>query len=242
VSSVVRALRILDLLAQSTDPVPLAEVCRRLEIPKSTAHNILRDLVAEGFAEVHQGVAYTVGIRAFEVGSGHLRVRGVQGAVTGELVRLSRSLEVTSHFAVLDGADVVYLAKEDPPGLGIRLASSVGARLPAHTTAVGKANLAWLGDAQVRSQLAAATRKAAIQAVLDELAQVRQRGYATDDGATAPGVMCVAAPAFGPNGPTGAVGVSYVRGSAERLDEVVAQVTESAKRMSAMFGGGSSVV
>ena len=49
---------------------------------------------------------------------------------------------MTSHFAVLEGDEVIYLAKHDPPGLGLKLASSLGARLPAAVTAVGKAQLA----------------------------------------------------------------------------------------------------
>ena len=61
-----------------------------------------------------------------------------------ELARLTRALNITSHYAVLDGTEVLYLCKEDPPTLGIQLASAIGACLPSHLTAVGKACLAWL--------------------------------------------------------------------------------------------------
>ncbi|MFI9605025.1 IclR family transcriptional regulator C-terminal domain-containing protein [Streptomyces sp. NPDC052043] len=87
-----------------------------------------------------------IGLKAFEVGSAHLRRVGVTGIVAPELSRLTRALGVTSHYAILDHTDAVYLCKQDPPGLGIRLASSVGARLPSHLTAVGKACLAWLAE------------------------------------------------------------------------------------------------
>lgn len=234
-SSVVRAMRILELLAARAEPVSLATVAQELAIPKSTAHGILADLLDEGFVEAHPPAGYTVGIRAFEVGAGHLRVRGVEGLVTGELARLSRSLDVTAHYAVLDGADVVYLAKEDPPGLGLRLASSVGARLPAARTAVGKAALAWLDPELVAEHVGTGGRVPAV--VGSDLADVRATGYATDDGATAAAIMCVAAPVFGPRGPRGAIGVSYLRDGDLEVEQVGAQVREAAARATATVGG-----
>ena len=143
-TSVVRAVRILDRLAHSQTPMTLAEIASELDIPKSTAYTILRDLASESFVTVSSPPAYSIGLKAFEVGSAHLRAFGIAGAVAPELARLTRELNITSHYAVLDGTEVLYLCKEDPPTLGIQLASSIGARLPSHLTAVGKACLAWL--------------------------------------------------------------------------------------------------
>jgi DNA-binding IclR family transcriptional regulator len=143
-TSVVRAARILDRLAHSQAPMTLAEIASELGIPKSTAFTILRDLASESFVTVSSPPAYWIGLKAFEVGSAHLRASGTAGAVAPELARLTRALNITSHYAVLDGTEVLYLCKEDPPTLGIQLASAVGARLPSHLTAVGKACLAWL--------------------------------------------------------------------------------------------------
>ena len=143
-TSVVRAARILDRLAHSQTPMTLAEIASELDIPKSTAYTILRDLASESFVTVSSPAAYSIGLKAFEVGSAHLRASGTAGAVAPELARLTRALNITSHYAVLDGTEVLYLCKEDPPTLGIQLASAIGARLPSHLTAVGKACLAWL--------------------------------------------------------------------------------------------------
>src|SRR3954463_7003456 len=130
-------MRILDLIAHSEKPMTLSRIAEALDIPKSTAHGILRELSKESFVELVEPAAYAVGLKAFEVGAAHLRRTSVVGFVAPELVRLTGILTMTSHYAIIDGTDVVYLCKEDPPGLGVQLASSIGARLPSHLTAVG---------------------------------------------------------------------------------------------------------
>lgn len=240
-TSVVRAMRILDLLAHSEKPLNLTPIADALEIPKSTAHKILRDLVAEGFVQIVEPSAYEIGLKAFEVGSAHLRVAGVVGLVAPELVRLTRALNVTSHYAVLDAADAVYLCKEDPPGLGVQLASSIGARLPAHLTAVGKACLAWLADDVVKAHFETArgrrlsTRRLAV--LKRELADVREVGYATDAGEAAAGIQCVAAPVFDMAGPRGAIGTSYLLGVCDAPEQIAGEVTSAAARVTALLGG-----
>ena len=241
-TSVVRAARILDRLAHSQTPMTLAEIASELDIPKSTAYTILRDLASESFVTVSSPPAYSIGLKAFEVGSAHLRASGTAGAVAPELARLTRALNITSHYAVLDGTEVLYLCKEDPPTLGIQLASAIGARLPSHLTAVGKACLAWLEADCLPGHVELATRGADGQTIslpdlTAELAQIRVQGFATDDGAAAAGIQCVAAPVFGLTGLKGAIGVSLLRGSAPSLDPVANDVKTAAARATIALGG-----
>ncbi|MFF1734618.1 IclR family transcriptional regulator [Streptomyces sp. NPDC058247] len=243
-SSVTRALRILDLIAHAGKPLTLKHIAEVLDIPRSTAHGILRDLTRERFVETGEPAAYTIGIKAFEVGAAHLRVAGVGGVIAVELVRLTDALDITAHYAVLDGTEAVYLYKQDPPGLGVQLASSVGARLPAHLTAVGKCCLAWLHPRDLAAHVAPAVREgpdgdAVLAALTDELAKVRERGYATDHGQVAGGVECLAAPVFDTSGVKGAVGISYLRGAEARAGEATEQVRQTAARLTSMFGGNN---
>lgn len=246
-SSVTRALWILDLVAHADGPVPLREIAERLQIPKSTAHGILRDLVRERFLEVREPATYSIGIKAFEVGAAHLRTAGVDGLIAGELARLSRTLEVTAHYAVLDGTEAVYLYKQDPPGLGVRLASSVGARLPAHLTAVGKCCLAWLEPERAAAHVdpEADVDRAVLAA---ELAEVRRLGHATDHGQVADGIECLAAPVFDAAGLKGAVGVSFLRGTDKGTGtdpgtgtapaaSCAEHVGQTARRLTSILGG-----
>jgi DNA-binding IclR family transcriptional regulator len=240
-SSVQRAVQILELLARADQPMRLSAIARELGIPKSTTHSILCELT-DSLTVAADESGYSVGLKAFEIGSSFLRSAGSVARITPEMSRLTRVLNVVSHYAILDGTDVVYLCKEDPGGLGIRLASSIGARLPAYLTAVGKSCLAWLPPGDVSAHLPAtgcsggsgAAEGAALAA---ELESVRALGYSTDHGATAPGIQCVAAPVFDHLGPHGAVGVSYLMASEHRVDVVAREVRRSAEQVTLALGG-----
>jgi DNA-binding IclR family transcriptional regulator len=241
-NSVTRALRLLELIADNDGaPMRLSALAAAIGAPKSSVHSILRSLVAQRFLEPTDEGCYRLGIRAFEVGSAYTRHMSPTRAVHAELVDLSHELKVTAHFAILDGPEVLYIEKEDPPGRGIRVASAVGARLPAHLTAVGKAALAY-ADASVVTQADLSVRgtsgRALSQAGLDdELRQVRRHGYAVDDGDTAAGIRCVAAAVFDATQRCcGAVGVSYLSSGGLSTETVAQQIRAAANRTSQRLG------
>jgi DNA-binding IclR family transcriptional regulator len=224
--SVLRALEILDLLAATERPLGLAQIAKEFGIPKSSCLALLRALCARDFVRQEPGGAYVLGLRTFEVGAAYLRAVTPVGAATPELRALTERLGMTSHFAVLEGDEVVYLAKQDPPGTGVRLASSLGARLSAWTTAVGKAQLAF------RDPVVAGTADS--HGALEE---VRRRGYAVDEGTTAAGIRCVAAPVFGVGGCCGAVGVSYLMHDRADVPAIADLIVSAAMRVSSDLGG-----
>lgn len=230
--SVTRALAILDLIATSEQPATLASISRELGVPKSSAHSLLKALVSAEYAEVGEHGEYHLGVHSFEVGAAYLRTTTPVRAAERQLQILTDTLGVTSHFAVVDGADVVYLAKHDPPGLGFRLASALGARLPAGKTAVGKAQLAFSGtavDVPVPAELAR------------ELRQVQLDGYAVDEGLTAVGIRCIASPVFDSARCCGAIGVSYPIDGGPESHQVAEAVRTAAARASAQLGHRSEV-
>ena len=147
-----RALSILELLSLSDGPMALGEVATRLKLPKSSALSLLRALVAGDFCVTDGKGLYALGIHTFEVGAGYLRSMTPVRSVTPELEWLTEVLAMTSHFAVLQGDEVIYLAKHDPAALGLKLASSLGARVPAAVTAVGKAQLAYKDRGPMRGR------------------------------------------------------------------------------------------
>jgi len=248
--SVARALSILELLARTDRAMSLAEVAAQLKIPKSSALTVLRALVGAEFCAVDSKGSYALGLHSFEVGAAYLRSMTPARSVMPELEWLTESLGVTSHFAVLDHDEVIYLAKHDPPGLGLKLASSLGARLPAAVTAVGKAQLAFRPPGARRAVHVVTSRTlpkspgrgpdagAGLEA---ELERVRRQGYAIDDGQTAIGIRCVAAPVFNEYACCGAIGVSYLLGGVPAVDTVAHAVLEAAGRASDRLGGRSAL-
>jgi DNA-binding IclR family transcriptional regulator len=132
---------------------------------------------------------------------------------------LAREFGETVHFAILDGQQVVYRAKVDPPVGAIRLTSTIGGRNPAYRTAVGKLLLsfdihsveqleAWLGGAELAQRTEKTlTTPAELFAEIDAS---RERGYGIDDQENEVGVNCIALPVFlEPGRPvSGAVSIS----------------------------------
>lgn len=230
--SVRRALAVLELLARSGRPLSLSEIAGELRLAKSSARELLLALSDRRFACLDASGRYRLGVRCFEVGAAYARAMTPVRASERELEQLTRCLGVTSHFAVLDGSEVVYLLKHDPPGSGPKLASSLGGRLPAATTAVGKAQLAERADDRV------ATGAAGLDGGLSgELAEVRRRGYAVDEGETAVGIRCVAAPVFDAAGCCGALGVSCLIQGGPDVETLERAVRAAAERASARLGG-----
>jgi IclR family acetate operon transcriptional repressor len=121
--------------------------------------------------------------------------------------------------AVLDGREVVYRAKVDPPTGAVRLTSTVGGRNPAHTTAVGKLLLAqeldtlddveaWIGSTPLVRRTPRTLCSAT--ALHRELRITRERGYGADDQENETGVNCLSLPVYAtsPTTPSGALSIS----------------------------------
>jgi DNA-binding IclR family transcriptional regulator len=238
--SVERAVRALRHIGASERPLPLAALARDVGVPKSSLHSLLRALEAQGFIENLDG-GYVLGLRVFELGCAYARAASSLRVVNPVLVAVSRRLDMTAHFAVRDGDEVVYLAKEEPPGLLIRLASFVGGRLPVHLTAVGQAILAASGPAPLAEVSLEPKGSSGFPRSRAELAQtlngVTRRGYAVDEGETLKPVRCVAAAVRGSAGDVcGAVGVSYLRHGGPSLRVVGPAVKEAAAEVSYRLG------
>ena len=112
---------------------------------------------------------------------------------------LVAELDETVHLGRLDGTDIVYLAKRESTQQ-LRLFSAVGRRLPAYTTALGKALLAGLPDDQLDDHLPARLQPMTEATITDRrqlrtcLAEIRERGWSSDEGENAVGIACVAVP------------------------------------------------
>jgi DNA-binding IclR family transcriptional regulator len=241
--AVTRAAAILDALAeQPLTAVPLSDLARRLDIPKSSVANICLALVEAGLVR-RVGSGFQLGRRLAELGGAYLTaVDQVQ-----EFYELADQLPVaseeTTQMALLDGLDVTYLARHDGRQ-PIRLASEIGRRLPASCTALGKAALASLDPADLAGRLRGVeslpvmTPKShrRVADLLDDLDNVRRCGYAVDDEETAEGIVClgVAIPQRRPGDETYALSVTMlkVRADDARREAVVADLQRLARLLS----------
>jgi DNA-binding IclR family transcriptional regulator len=214
-----RVLAVLAELAEHPSGVGLDELTRALNSPKSTVHRALAALCRAGFADQPSRGNYVLGDEFLRLAY-HFQDRRPDSARVGPVLeRLAAEYGETAHFAVLDGTEVVYRAKVDPPSGAVRLTSTVGGRNPAYCTAVGKVLMSllissetelmdWLGPRTLAARTA--NTLVSVSALLDELQATRERGYAIDNQESELGVNCVALPVAWPGDavPVGAISVS----------------------------------
>lgn len=219
VQSVERVFELLELINDAGGEVTLSELATSTDLPLPTIHRLLRTLVGKGYVRQQPNRRYVLGPRLIRLGEGANRQFGA--LARPHLKHLVDALGETANMAVLDSDMVVYIAQV-PSLHSMRMFTEVGRRAHTHDTGVGKAILAQLDDESVRRLVLRAgmptpTTKsiASIDALLDELATVRERGFAVDDGEQELGVRCFAVAV--PTSPTPtAISVS---GPISRVDE-----------------------
>jgi DNA-binding IclR family transcriptional regulator len=179
----------------------LAEISSRLDIPKPTALRLLECLRDEGFlAWDGETGAYSLGLRAFEVGSVYLATLPLEQAALPFLRRLSEETNLTANLGVVDRFEVVHLAIVEPER-PLRYHTRVGTRDYLHCTGLGKVLLAQFDRAALDDLVRTVGLPARTPATLTgrtaldaELVGVRRLGYAEDREETIPGLRCLAVP------------------------------------------------
>lgn len=248
VPAVARALDILELLLEGDGTLSPPEITRKLNLPRTTVHELVSTLTARGYLMAVPGQAgrYRLGVRTYQLGSRYAEQLDL--AAEGQQVALSvaRTCDETVHVAILEDADVIYIAKVDSTH-AVRMVSAAGRRLPAHCTAVGKMLLAMLPDPVLEARLPDGRRLTAMtgnsitspRELRRRLAEVRERGIAVEERESNPDVSCVAAPVRDAAGEVVAalsISVPTVRWSEERRPELERLAVEGAEALSARLG------
>ena len=238
-----RAALILSAFEHGEPVLSLADLSAHTGLPKSTVHRFAEQFLELGWFERAVG-GYRVGLRLFEVGGLADRRKRLTDCAAPHLQHLAAQTRCAVHLGVLEGSDVVYLAKL--PIRGLTLPTRDGGRMPASCTGLGKAMLAFAGDEQVEAIVHKGLERLTPTSIVDpgllhqELAAVRERGVAYDREEACVGVSCVAAPIRGAGRAVGAVSVT---GFTERFDvpAIERQVRETAQRIwNDLFGSPSS--
>jgi IclR family KDG regulon transcriptional repressor len=249
VAAVSRSLDVLEVFLNEPGPLSVAQLSQRVDIPRSTLHEIVYTLRVRGYLEP-QGDGFSIGLRLFELGNAYRAQLDLAAAGREEASQLVEATGETAQVAILDGTEVVYVAKVDGSDM-LRLVSEVGRRLPATCTGVGKAILSGLPDEEVGAlyptdaDLVVMTphsigSRATLAA---QLARTREQGYAFDDCESNVAVRCVAAPIANASGAVVAaisVSVPTVRWDAKTEQRLAAVVRPAAARLSRRLGAPQS--
>lgn len=202
VQALQRGIVLLGVLARD-DKATLTELALATGMPPSTAHRLLMTLQAHGYTDFDEATnMWMVGVEAFRTGNSFLRRTKVAEAAREIMRDLVAQTGETANLAVADEGEVVFLSQVECPN-PIRASFPAGARTPMHASGIGKAMMATLERAEVerllqKTGLSEFTQNTLTSpgALFDDLATIKQRGWALDDEERHPGMRCVAAPVF----------------------------------------------
>jgi IclR family acetate operon transcriptional repressor len=245
IQSVDRALAALDTIgAAGAGGIGLSELARALGSSKSSALSLVRTLAERDFVAQVDGGRYRLGLALARLGDLALSQITLYDVAMPVLRRLTDATARTARVGVFDDGYAIVIGRVDGPG-SIRIESHLGRRELPHCSALGKAILSQLPDDAVRAialrtGLPARTANTItdVDALLRELARVRERGFAIDDEEDSAGVFCVGAPVRDHRGEcVGAISVSGVKVALGdgfgRLPQIVA---EHAAQISSSLG------
>jgi DNA-binding IclR family transcriptional regulator len=245
-TAVERTLLILEAVAQRQTGMSNADFSRKLKIPKSSASYILRTLEQHGYLRRDkEDGKYRLGMKVLGLSRGALSSVNVRGVALPIMRHLVEQVHITTHLAILDNDEAVYVEKVEAPGF-VKMDTWIGRRMEVHTTGVGKAILAFLDpkeqEAIIRRRGLKKFTPLTITSpykMMKEFERVRQMGYAVDDEENSLGVRCVGAAIFNAQGKveasvasTGTI-TEVPRDAVPRLAEMV---KEAARRISHQIG------
>jgi IclR family transcriptional regulator, pca regulon regulatory protein len=248
--SLERGLAILRAFTPDRPWMGIADIAQALEMSRPTTHRYASTLVALDYLEQGPRRKYRLGMRAGDPGRTAVNSTGLRALPHEYLADLRHRSGCSASVAVLDGKDIVYV---DRARSSLRGQSEVqarlgrGSRLPAETTAMGRAILAHLPEHEQREAMERVTaradskqRGAAEEKLMDELKRIREKGFAIADQMHVEGQWCVAAPLHSHGGSViGAVEVAAAKAAhsqAETITQLAPLVVRSAKDMSARLG------
>lgn len=242
VPGLVRGIRILRMFRRDRPVISAPEMAHELGIPRSTVFRLVQTLEHLGLLErVAQGQGFRTGIGVLALGYEVLGAMDIAELGRPFIDRLSAATGLASHLVIRDGASVVVVYKtagSSPYSSGL----TVGSRLPAHATALGRMTLIDTSEAELQAlygtdalEAYSAQTPTSLAALRDVLSEDRRRGHAISDSSFEPGIASIAAPVRDRSGKAfAAININQYGPLAQgpKLAETVAHVVAAAAELS----------
>ena len=206
-----RVLALIGAFDEEHRTLSLSELADRADLPLPTAHRLVGELVAWGALTRRPSGQYVVGRRLWDVGLLAPVQTGLRQLASPFLHDLYGATLATVHLAVRDGAEVLYLDRL-AGNTSVPVVSSIGSRLPLHSTGVGKVLLAH-APAEVQTAVLSDLRRITPYTITQpgtlrrQLARVHRDGYATTVEEMSLGACSVAVPIRTEQGVVAALGI-----------------------------------
>ncbi len=245
IRSVVKAFRILELFDRHQPSLTIGDIANKAGLNRATAYRLCMTLVDLGYLDRQDNGPYRLGLKAVGLAQAAAGTHELPELALPVLQRLQEQTSETVNLAVLEGTEIVYLARlRSQHILGIQL--SVGSRIPFHASSLGKAIAAFLPV----HELDVIMKNARLDRLTDhtistsaqfrrELGTIRTQGYALNLEEMAPGIRGIAMPLFNHVGyPVAAVNIALTRQLS--ADEIIAELhpplAEATAEISASLG------
>lgn len=240
IRSVARAIDVIRAFSADKPRLTLAEVARRSNLGNATARRFLLTLESLGYVR-SEGREFTLTPAVLELGYSYLSALRLPEVAQPHLEKLSQLTGEATSAGVLDHGDAVYIGGVPTPRI-MSLAVTVGARMPAFATSLGRVLLAYLPDEELEAFLAdfhaeRFTSHTVVSAteLRSELVRVAAQGWSLVDQELGEGIRSIAVPLWRQGKPVAAINVTSTSGmlSAERLKiDILPLVQATAKRIS----------
>lgn len=245
IQSLDRALDVLEVLASGNGQT-LTEIATELDQSPATIYRILTTLELRGIAEIDAaGQVWHIGPSTFRLGSAFLRRTSVVERARPVMRHLMEQTGETANLGIERGDEVLFLSQVETH-FSIRAFFPPGTLSPLHASGIGKALLACADPARVERLVSAGLTEftphtaTTGEQLTENLAAIRERGFAVDDEERTEGMRCIAAPILNVHGEAVA-GISVSgpvnRVTAERVQELGALVRVAAGELSKSIGG-----
>jgi IclR family acetate operon transcriptional repressor len=177
-SAVSKAFRVMWLLRRSPEPLNLTEIARSVSIAQSTAHSILKELVAQGALVQDESRRYSLGPAMFYLGAAYVKQVPVHARIWDTLVVLADDVRLAAVVAVpwRDHHFILDVHQNPQPGVDV----AFGGRVPLDAGAWGKAYYAWSVERPTALTRYTPHTTVELDAYEHQLEDARIRGYATD--------------------------------------------------------------
>ncbi|MCC0020006.1 MAG: IclR family transcriptional regulator [Nitratireductor sp.] len=246
VPAVERATRILDYVARNRNHPNLSELARELGLAKSTAHTLVQTLTELNLLIRRSDQTYQLGPHLMRWSNAFTRQSDVATEFASIWDKETEMPGATITLTVLEGAEVIYIAARNSAVSHSLVDFRAGMRLPAAFTATGKSFLSYMSDFEVKRLYAEGLPEPrtvhSVQSMgqlLEELSEIRKRGYSIDNQQVADGIICFGASVLDSRHlPIAGVAVSLLIEDVTNKDRehIIENVKRIASRLSVRMG------
>ncbi len=201
--TVERTIKMLELLSKEKSGLTVKEITEIMKIPKTSAYDILETLAHLEMLEKNPGELnfYKIGLKSFQIGNSYSRNREIFKIIDKPLQDLAEKTGKTIFYAVENSGEIVYISKHESEK-AIITTSGVGSTNPMYCTSLGKAILAFLSPEEIKKLISMQSfeKKTSYtlskEELIQELQEIKKRGYAIDNREVEEHMLCIGAPIF----------------------------------------------